>query len=29
MEKTTFAKQMAYLSAAYECAITKERVTVY
>ena len=29
MEKNTFAKQMAYLSAAYECTVTKERVAVY
>ena len=29
MEKSTFAKQMAYLSAAYESTITKERVAVY
>lgn len=29
MEKSTFAKQIAYLSAAYECTVTKERVAVY
>lgn len=29
MEKSTFAKQMAQLSAACECTITKERVAVF
>ena len=29
MQKRAFARQMAYLSAAYECSVTKERAAVY